>query len=140
MLSVPFILASASPRRLQLLADIGITPSKVIAADIDETPQASELPRQLAARLAIEKLQAVAASEPAGIILSADTVVACGRRILPKAETADDVANCLRVLSGRRHHVYTGVVLRTPVGAIKHRLVDSLVAFKQLTGMEIAMY
>ena len=140
MLSVPFILASASPRRLQLLADIGLTPSRVVAANIDETPQRDELPRQLATRLAMEKLQAVAANEPAGLILAADTVVSCGRRVLPKAETAEEVASCLRLLSGRRHHVYTGVALRAPDGTTKHRLADSVVAFKQLTDAEITAY
>jgi septum formation protein len=135
-----FILASSSPRRLTLLKDIGIVPDKVIAADIDETPKPKELPRNLAQRLAREKLQTVAAKERQGVILAADTVVACGRRILPKAETPDDVRACLKILSGRRHHVYTGFALRTPQGKIIERIADSIVAFAPLSPAEIEDY
>jgi septum formation protein len=140
MLNHPLILASASPRRLQLLSDIGLKPTKIVVADIDETPRRNELPRQLAQRLALEKLQAVAALEPVGIILAADTVVACGRRILPKAETPEQVSNCLRLLSGRRHHVYTAVALRDPKNTVRQRLSASAVSFKRLTAVEIAAY
>jgi septum formation protein len=135
-----FILASSSLRRLALLKDIGIVPDKVTAADIDETPEKEELPRQLAQRLALEKLKAVAAKEKGAFILAADTVVGCGRRILPKAETADDVRACLKLLSGRRHHVYTGIALQTPAGKIVQRVADSTVIFRLLTAVDIAAY
>jgi septum formation protein len=135
-----FILASSSPRRLALLKDIGIVPDKIIAADIDETPKSKELPRPLAARLAREKLKSVAVKEPQGFILAADTVVACGRRILPKAENEEEVRECLKLLSGRRHHVYTGVALRTPKGKIIERIGDSTVTFRLLAPAEIDTY
>ncbi|MGE3623541.1 MAG: nucleoside triphosphate pyrophosphatase [Bdellovibrionales bacterium] len=135
-----FILASSSPRRLALLKDIGVVPDKITAAEIDETPRPRELPRSHAARLAREKLDAVAAKEPNGLILAADTVVACGRRILPKAETAEQVRDCLKLLSGRRHHVYTGLALRTPDGKIRERIADSAVAFRQLSPGDIEAY
>ncbi|MGB9153670.1 MAG: nucleoside triphosphate pyrophosphatase [Alphaproteobacteria bacterium] len=135
-----FILASSSPRRLSLLADIGIVPTKIIAADIDEAPKPQEQPRQLAERLALEKLQAVAGREVGVFILAADTVVGVGRRILPKAETTADVQECLRLMSGRRHHVYTGVALQTPTGKILHRVCDSTVIFRQLSPGDIEAY
>jgi septum formation protein len=135
-----FILASSSPRRLALLKDIGIVPDKVIAADIDETPLKDELPRKLAQRLALEKLKSIAAKEKQGIILAADTVVGCGRRILPKAENHTDVRNCLRLLSGRRHHVYTGVAVRGADGKIRERVADSIVIFRQLSPADIEAY
>jgi septum formation protein len=135
-----FILASSSPRRLMLLKDIGIAPDKTLHTDIDETPKPRELPRQLARRLARAKLEAASAQEKKGFILAADTVVACGRRILPKAETTEQVRRCLRFLSGRRHHVYTGVALRTPDGKIIERIGDSVVAFRRLETAEIEAY
>jgi septum formation protein len=135
-----FILASSSPRRLALLKDVGITPDKVVAADIDETPGKIELPRKLVVRLAREKLDSVAAMEKKGIILAADTVVACGRRILPKAETENDVRECLKLLSGRRHHVLTGVAIRAGNGKILERISDSTVIFRQLTAADIEAY
>ncbi|MDE1900525.1 MAG: septum formation protein Maf [Alphaproteobacteria bacterium] len=135
-----FILASSSPRRLALLADIGIVPDKVIAADIDETPRKGETPRELAQRLALEKLQAVAAREPQGVILAADTVVGVGRRILPKAGNDADVRACLRLVSGRRHHVYTGVAIRAPEGRILRRVADSTVIFRQLSDADMESY
>jgi septum formation protein len=135
-----FILASASPRRLALLKDIGITPDKVIPADIDESHTRKERPRQAAARLAREKLNAVAVKNPKDFILSADTIVACGRRILPKAETARDVHSCLQLLSGRRHHVYTAIALRTPDGKIRERLAESTVIFTSLSSKDIDDY
>ena len=124
-----FILASSSPRRLALLADIGVVPDKVLAADIDETPARAEKPRALAERLAKEKLQVVAPKfiKENAFILAADTVVGVGRRILPKAETSGDVRRFLELMSGRRHHVYTGVALRTPGGKILRRVSDSTV-------------
>jgi len=139
-MTYPFILASSSPRRLSLLADIGIAPSKVTAADIDETPGPQEQPRQHAERLALEKLQAVAARESGAFILAADTVVGVGRRILQKAETPAQVRECLALMSGRRHHVYTGVALQTPQGKTLHRTCDSTVIFRQLSPQDIEAY
>ncbi len=136
------ILASASPRRLALLSDIGIAPDKVAPTDIDETPKAGELPRALAQRLAREKLAAAARGEnPASFILAADTVVACGRRILPKAETPDDVRRCLKIMAGRRHRVFTAVALHAPgrPRAIE-RMGESIVAFDVLAAREIDAY
>ncbi len=105
------VLASASPRRLELLAQIGITPDLVCPADIDEQPHAEELPRVYAQRLAMEKALAVAKIHPHDFVLAADTVVACGRRILPKAESVEVARECLTLLSGRAHRVYTGLSL-----------------------------
>ncbi|MDR3448304.1 MAG: Maf family protein [Alphaproteobacteria bacterium] len=136
-----FILASSSPRRLALLADIGIAPDKVVAADIDESPRKGETPRELAHRLSFQKLLKVAPEcEEDAFILAADTVVGVGRRILPKAETAQDVRECLRLMSGRRHHVYTGVALQTPQGKIHRRVADSTVIFRQLSDADIEAY
>lgn len=132
------ILASASPRRLELLAQIGITPAAVIPSDIDETPLKAEKPRDLALRLAIAKAGAV--QKDGFYILAADTVVACGRRILPKAETAEDAAYCLDHLSGCRHHVYGGIAIRTPDGKTLSRIVDTMVQFKALTPAEKTLY
>ena len=131
------ILASASPRRLALLAQIGIAPDEVIAADIDETPLSKETPRNLALRLARQKAEAVKAEN--AIILAADTVVAVGRRVLPKAETEQEARQCLRLLSGRSHRVYTGVAVKT-AGAMRDRLVETRVAFKVLSAAEIEIY
>lgn len=132
------VLASASPRRLALLAQIGITPDDVIAADIDETPLKDETPRNLAARLARQKAEAVKAE--GAIVLAADTVVAVGRRVLPKAETEQQARDCLRLLSGRSHRVYTGVAVRTPDGVLRERLVETRVAFKVLSAVEVETY
>ncbi len=134
------ILASASPRRVELLKQIGITPSSIIPADIDETPLKNELPRDLALRLAIEKAKAVAAQHPDTFILAADTTVACGRRLLDKAEDADYARHCLEMLSGRRHHVYGGIALISPDGKIRTKLCDTTVQFKRLTKTEIESY
>ena len=132
------VLASASPRRLALLAQIGIAPHRVVAADIDETPEKTELPRVLAMRLAHAKASAVPAD--GGCVLAADTVVALGRRILPKAETEADARRCLGLLSGRRHNVLTAVVLVHPDGRRTQRCVDSVVAFARLTEAQISAY
>jgi septum formation protein len=132
------ILASASPRRRDLLAQIGIFPDRIVATDIDETPAMEELPRLHAARLAREK--AAAATCPGSFVLAADTVVAVGRRILPKAETADQARLCLTLLSGRRHHVYTAITLVAPDGGASHRLVDTAVIFTRLTAQDIESY
>ncbi|MGD9965652.1 MAG: nucleoside triphosphate pyrophosphatase [Hyphomonadaceae bacterium] len=132
------VLASASPRRLALLAQIGIAPDEIIAADIDETPLPGETPRNLALRLARAKAQAVTAE--GAIVLAADTVVAVGRRVLPKAETETEARACLRLLSGRSHRVYTGVAVRGPSGAVRERLVETRVAFKVLSHQEVHAY
>lgn len=110
----PFILASASPRRRDLLASIGIIPGAIIPADIDETPRKQEKPLDYVARMAREKAQAVAALHPGTPVLAADTIVVCGRRIVPKAEDAATARKCLAILSGRRHRVMTGVCLTHP--------------------------
>ena len=139
MKHAPLILASASPRRLGLLKQIGIIPNHVIPADIDETPQKNELPRALALRLAQEKASAIQQSD-GHFIISADTVVAVGRRILPKAETRDDVRYCFDLISGRSHTVFTGMALRTPDGKLKSRVVATKVKFKNLSTSEKAEY
>ncbi|MFN3627569.1 Maf family protein [Parvibaculum sp.] len=133
------ILASASPRRLSLLHQIGVEPDEVVASEIDETPLKGELPRLHAARLAREKAEAVAASHPAALVLGADTVVACGRRVLPKTETEADARACLSLLSGRAHRVYTAIHLVAP-GRAMSRISETRVTFKRLSEAEIAAY
>jgi septum formation protein len=132
------VLASASPRRLALLAQIGVVPDQILPADIDETPQRDELPRPYAQRIARAKCAAIAADD--AFVLSADTVVAVGRRILPKAETEAEARKCLDLLSGRRHHVLTALVLRAPDGRIAERVNDSAVIFNRLTPEQIESY
>lgn len=134
------VLASASPRRLDLLRQIGIEPDAVDPADIDETPLPRELPPGHVVRLARAKAEAVRARHPGAFVLAADTVVACGRRILPKAEDEATARTCLELLSGRRHRVYGGVALVAPDGGVAVRRVVSQVAFKRLSGAEIAAY
>jgi septum formation protein len=136
----PLVLASASPRRLDLLRQIGIEPDAVDPADLDETPLPRELPPGHVVRLARAKAEAVRPRHPGAFILAADTVVACGRRILPKAEDERTARACLQLLSGRRHRVYGGVALVTPDGAVAIRRVVSQVAFKRLSEDEIAGY
>ena len=136
----PLVLASASPRRLELLRQIGIVPDGVDPADIDEAPLRDELPPAHAVRLAAAKAEAVRARHQGAFVLAADTVVACGRRILPKPEDAAQAHACLALLSGRRHRVYGGVALLTPAGGGAIRRVLSQVAFKRLTEGEIAAY
>jgi septum formation protein len=138
--SLPLILASASPRRRDLLRQIGIVPDEILAADLDETPEKSELPRQLAQRLSEAKARAVAQQRPDALVLAADTVVGLGRRILPKAETADEVVRCLGQLSGRRHSVITGLCLIHPDGRSACRAVETKVRFRRLDAAEIAAY
>src|SRR5262245_62318396 len=141
-----FVLASGSPRRLTLVNQIGIEPDALRPADIDETPKKGELPRACANRLARGKAEAALAAvklddELAGsYILSADTVVAVGRRILPKADLLDEAAQCLRLLSGRNHRVHTAVCLVTPSGAFRQRLVETKVRFKRLNEEDIEAY
>jgi septum formation protein len=132
------VLASASPRRLALLAQIGVEPDAVLAADVDETPLPKETPRALARRLARAKAEAV--GEKGAVVLAADTVVAVGRRILPKAETEAQARMCLALLSGRTHRVYTGVAVRDAKGRVRERLVETRVAFKRLKQGEIDAY
>jgi len=140
------ILASASPRRLALLNQIGIEPEHLIPAHIDETPEKGELPRQLAARLADLKAEAtrdkaaLAGATENCLILAADTVVAVGRRILPKAETLEEASQCLKLLSGRNHRVFTGLCLLSPKGQARRRLVETRVRFKRLSPKEIESY
>lgn len=136
----PLVLASASPRRLELLARLGIVPDRVLPAELDETPRRDELPRLLAARLSAEKAAAVAALAPGALVLAADTVVGVGRRILGKPEDAAEARRFLTLLSGRRHHVWTGVALVTPDGVRRTRLVDTVLTFQRLTEAQIADY
>ena len=140
------VLASGSPRRLNLINQVGIQPDALRPADVDETPNRGELPRGYATRLAKTKAEAGLAAvtrdgELSGaFVLAADTVVAVGRRILPKAELIDEAQQCLRLLSGRNHQVYTGVCLVTPNGALRQRLVETRVRFKRLSGEDIEAY
>lgn len=134
----PLVLASASPRRLDLLAQIGVTPDRVIPADIDETPLRAELPNLYVRRMAHAKAAAIACDD--AFLLAADTVVAAGRRILPKAESEAEGRACLTLLSGRRHRVMTAVVLRAPDGRRTERLCESVVAFARLTTRDIDAY
>jgi septum formation protein len=140
------VLASGSPRRLALLAQIGLEPDVLMPAEVDETPERGELPRTLAVRLAREKAERVIERVRDNhdlrdaYILGADTVVAVGRRILPKPELMEEAAGCLRLLSGRAHRVYSGVCLVTPHNAIKTRLVESRVRFKRLSSQDIESY
>jgi septum formation protein len=136
----PLVLASASPRRLELLRQIGIAPEAVDPAEVDETPLKGELPVAYAKRIAALKLETVAARRPDCFVLAADTVVACGRRILPKAEDAATAERCLTLLSGRRHHVLGGIAIAAPDGRRVTRLVDTDVIFKRLSAQEIAAY
>ena len=134
------VLASASPRRLDLLARIGVAPDAVIPPDIDESVPSNELPREHALRLAREKAEAVSAKEPDALVLAADTVVAVGRRILPKVEDEATLRACMKLLSGRRHRVLTGVALAHPGGKIRERLGETTIAMKRLSDEEIEHY
>ena len=133
------VLASASPRRLELLAQIRIHPTRVVAANIDETPQKNELPRAYARRIAIEKAKVVSFAHD-GLILAGDTVVSCGRRILPKADNVDSAIASLRLLSGRQHRVYGGIALLTGDKRLLVRVVCSKVKFRRLTTDDITTY
>jgi septum formation protein len=135
---VRLVLASASPRRLELLARLGVAPDEVAPADIDETPRKTELPADYARRMAAEK--AAAAVRAGALVLAADTVVAAGRRILPKAETEAVARDCLTLLSGRRHRVLSAVTLVDEEGRARHRLSTSVVAFKRLSPEELDAY
>lgn len=139
-MAAPLILASASPRRRDLLAQMGIAPDTIAAADIDETPLTSETPTALALRLAVEKARAVAVNCPDAFVLAADTVVSVGRRILPKAETREEVEACLTLLSGRNHRVTTGVAVVAPGGKLSSRAVETRLSVKRLSRDEIMAY
>ena len=134
------VLASASPRRLDLLARIGVVPDAVVPADVDESVPKGELPRDHALRLAIEKAEAVAKLEADALVLAADTVVAVGRRILPKVEDEATLRACMALLSGRRHRVLTGVALAVPGGGVRTRLGETMIAMKRLSRQEIDYY
>ncbi len=134
------VLASASPRRRDLLAQIGLVPDAIDPADLDETPRPREMPGPHAARLAGEKAAAVAARHPDAWVLAADTVVACGRRILPKPEEPAEARRCLRMLSGRAHRVFGGVCVLAPGGNARRRLVQTVVRLKRLDAAEIEDY
>ena len=140
------VLASGSPRRLGLLHQAGIEPDSLMPSAVDEMPKKGELPRVLATRLARAKAEAalhtVSSDEELrnAYVLAADTVVAVGRRVLPKAELLDEAAQCLRLLSGRSHRVYTGVCLVTPKQAYRQRLVETRVRFKRLSKDDLEAY
>jgi septum formation protein len=138
----PLILASSSPRRLALLHQVGVEPSAIEGPEVDETPRPRELPRAHASRLAAAKTDAVAGRQPDAdrFVLGADTVVACGRRILPKATDAAVAERCLKLLSGRRHRVYTGVMILAPNGRRAAHLVMTAVRFKRLGTEELGAY
>lgn len=136
----PLILASSSPRRIEILAQIGITPDHVIPADIDETPLKDEKPSDLALRLATEKAKFVAASHPGAVVIGADTVVALGRRIFGKPEDEADARRMLGLLSGRRHRVIGGIAVVQPDGRIRRRTVETIVQVQRLTQHDIDRY
>ena len=141
MVTTPLlVLASASARRLDLLRQIGLEPDRIDPADIDEIPRPGELPPAHAMRLAENKARAVMPRHPGAYILAADTVVACGRRILPKPLDAASARACLKMLSGRRHRVYGGIALASPDERLTLRRVDSHVTIKRLSDAEIAAY
>jgi septum formation protein len=134
------VLASASPRRLDLLRQVGREPTEIDPADIDESPLARELPRAYALRMATAKLAAVMPRHAGAIVLAADSVVVCGRRILPKAETVDEARHCLGLLSGRRHRVLGGLAVAGGDGCVRSRLVETVVRFKRLEAAEVDAY
>ena len=134
------VLASASPRRLDLLRRIGIEPDDIEPANLDETAVPGEMPRALAGRLALAKAQHIAEKHTDRFVLAADTVVALGRRALGKPEDADQARRFLTLLSGRRHRVYGGVALIGPNGVAHHRIVTTQVQFKRLSDGELARY
>ena len=134
------ILASASPRRLDLLRQVGFEPAAIDPADIDETPRPAEAPRAYALRMAEGKLTAVMPRHAGKLVLAADSVVAVGRRILPKAESVADARRCLALMSGRRHKVLGGVAVGYPDGKVRTRLVETVVRFRRLQAADIEAY
>lgn len=140
-MSLPeLVLASASPRRLELLARLGVNPTRVIATDIDESPLAREIPRAHAVRLAAEKARAAHAQFAGAVVLAGDTVVGLGRRILPKAEDEATARRCLLALSGRRHRVFSAIAVIDADGKLREALSETIVRFKVLTEQEIVAY
>jgi septum formation protein len=137
---VKLVLASASPRRRELLLRLGVTPDAVVAADIDETPGKNELPRGHAVRLAAEKARAASLLAPDAAVLAGDTVVGVGRRILPKAEDEATARRCLELLSGRRHRVFSAVAVLSPDGTLREALSETILRFKRLSADEIDAY
>ncbi len=138
-MSVPKLtLASASPRRRDLLARLGLTPDAISPADIDETPLKAEIPRDYAVRMAREKAEAVPSNT--AFVLAGDTVVALGRRILPKTENEEEARTCLKLMSGRRHRVLSSIALRAPDGSMRERLNETVVRFKSLSDAETDAY
>ncbi|HEV7267607.1 MAG TPA: nucleoside triphosphate pyrophosphatase [Falsiroseomonas sp.] len=133
----PLVLASASPRRLELLARLGVRPDRVLPVDLDETPRKAELPRLLAIRLARAKAQAAHSQAPDALVLAADTVVGVGRRILGKPADEAEARRFLALLSGRRHRVMSGICLIRPDGKLSERLVTTILAFQRLTAAQI---
>ena len=138
MAAPELLLASASPRRHELIARLGVVPSAIAAADIDESPYKAELPRVYAARMAREKANAVEGG--GAFVLAGDTVVALGRRILPKAEDEATARHCLKLMSGRRHRVLSAIALLAPDGTLRERLSETIVRFKPLCPAEIDAY
>lgn len=138
--SPKLVLASASPRRLELLGRLGIAPARVVATDIDESPLKGERARDHAVRLAAEKARAAAALAPGAVILAGDTVVGAGARILPKAEDEATARQCLALLSGRRHRVFSAIAVITPDGALREALSETIVRFKRLSNAEMDAY
>jgi len=134
------VLASASPRRRELLARLGVAPARILAPDIDESPLPREIPRDHAVRLAAEKARAAAALAPGTLILAGDTAVGVGRRILPKAEDEATARRCLSLLSGRRHRVFSAIALLSPEGVLREALSETIVRFKVLSAEEIDAY
>ncbi len=134
------VLASASPRRRELLARLGIASPRILATDIDESPLPGELPRAHAVRLAAGKARAAAAQVPDAVILAGDTVVGVGRRILPKAEDEQTARACLALLSGRRHRVFSAIAVLSPDGTLREALSETIVRFKRLEPAEIEAY
>ena len=133
------VLASSSPRRRALLEQIGLVPARTLSPDIDETPRRGELPRDYAVRLAAEKAAAIM-REPGEVVIAGDTTVAAGRRILPPADTDDIVRQCLTLLSGRRHRVYSAVAVIDAEGRLRERVAETIVTFKRLSAAEIDAY
>ena len=137
---LPLVLASASPRRLDLLRQVGLEPATIDPADIDETPRVRELPRAYALRMALAKLAAVKERHAGALVLAADSVVVCGRRILPKTEVEAEARDCLVRMSGRRHRVLGAVAVAGPDQKVRTRLVETVVRFKRLEAAEIDAY
>jgi septum formation protein len=140
LVQAELLLASASPRRLELLGRLGLKPSRIVATDIDESPLKGERPRAHAARLAAEKARAAATLAPGCVILAGDTVVGAGARILPKAEDEATARQCLTLLSGRRHRVFSAIAVMTPDGTLREALSETILRFKRLSDEEIESY